>query len=92
MNKLSNVLRLTLGSYFPSIAFSDPKHHGYSFKEDMIQAIKETGYMHIQSTKPDTVGVSLNDSPLGLLAYIGEKFSTWTNKANVQLQNGGIEK
>jgi len=37
----------------------------------------ESGYFHLQATKPDTVGVALNTSPLGLAAYIIEKFSTW---------------
>lgn len=48
--------------------------------------------MHIQATKPDTVGVSLNESPLGLLAYIGEKYSSWTNKKHIELNDGGIER
>ena len=34
--------------------------------------------MHIQATKPDTVGLALTTSPLGLASYILEKFSTWT--------------
>ena len=39
--------------------------------------LAESGYLHLQATKPDTVGVALNTSPLGLAAYIIEKFSTW---------------
>lgn len=92
MNKASTVLRLLIGSYFPSLAFSDPKYASYSFKNEFIQMIKESGYMHIQATKPDTVGVSLNESPLGLLAYIGEKFSTCTNQQNIGFEDGGIER
>ncbi|TPX75411.1 hypothetical protein CcCBS67573_g03337 [Chytriomyces confervae] len=34
----------------------------------------ETGYYKIQGTKPYTIGVGLNDSPIGLLAWIAEKF------------------
>ncbi|KAJ3191131.1 epoxide hydrolase [Irineochytrium annulatum] len=34
---------------------------------------KETGYAAIQGTKPFTIGVGLNDSPVGLLAWIGDK-------------------
>ena len=52
--------------------------------------LQETGYMHIQGTKPDTVGVSLSSSPLGLAAYIMEKFSTWTNRDWRQLSDGGL--
>lgn len=37
----------------------------------------ETGYQKIQGTKPQTLGVGLNDSPAGLCAWITEKFHTW---------------
>ena len=45
--------------------------------EKFLFIMGESGYFHIQATKPDTVGVGLNTSPLGLAAYIIEKFSTW---------------
>ncbi|KAI1290785.1 Epoxide hydrolase 1 [Halotydeus destructor] len=54
--------------------------------------VKESGYMHIQATKPDTVGTALNDSPAGLAAYILEKFSTWVNPAYRDLADGGLTK
>lgn len=38
----------------------------------------ERGYSAIQSTKPQTVGYGLNDSPAGLAAYIGEKWRSWS--------------
>jgi len=38
----------------------------------------ERGYSAIQSTKPQTIGYSLNDSPAGLAAYIGEKWHSWS--------------
>ena len=37
----------------------------------------ETGYQKIQGTKPQTLGVGLNDSPAGLCAWIAEKFHCW---------------
>lgn len=40
---------------------------------------EESGYAQIQSTKPETLGYALADSPLGLLAWIAEKFRTWTD-------------
>jgi microsomal epoxide hydrolase len=40
---------------------------------------EESGYAQIQSTKPQTLGYGLNDSPVGLLAWIAEKFRTWTD-------------
>ena len=39
----------------------------------------EAGYANEQSTKPQTLGVALNDSPAGLLAWIVEKFRTWSD-------------
>ncbi|KAF1625281.1 UNVERIFIED_CONTAM: Epoxide hydrolase 1, partial [Eudyptes robustus] len=85
-------IRQIIGSYFPSLVFEDPAFSEFSLKKDLFFMVKESGYLHIQATKPDTVGVGLNDSPLGLLAYIGEKFSTWTNPSFVQAKDGGLEK
>jgi pimeloyl-ACP methyl ester carboxylesterase len=40
--------------------------------------VTERGYSAIQSTKPQTVGYGLNDSPAGLAAYLGEKWHSWS--------------
>ena len=40
---------------------------------------EESGYAQDQGTKPQTLGVALNDSPAGLLAWIVEKFRTWSD-------------
>ncbi len=39
----------------------------------------ETGYSSQQSTRPQTLGVALNDSPAGLLAWVVEKFRAWSD-------------
>jgi pimeloyl-ACP methyl ester carboxylesterase len=39
----------------------------------------EGGYSHEQGTKPQTLSYSLNDSPVGLAAWIIEKFRTWSD-------------
>lgn len=39
----------------------------------------ERGYSAIQSTKPQTVGYGLNDSPAGLAAWILEKWRSWAD-------------
>ncbi len=41
--------------------------------------LTERGYSAIQSTKPQTIGYGLNDSPAGLAAYIGEKWHSWSD-------------
>jgi microsomal epoxide hydrolase len=40
---------------------------------------EESGYALEQGTKPQTLGVGLNDSPAGLLAWIVEKFRAWSD-------------
>jgi pimeloyl-ACP methyl ester carboxylesterase len=42
-------------------------------------ASEESGYASEQGTKPQTLGVALNDSPAGLLAWIVEKFRAWSD-------------
>ena len=44
------------------------------------------GYKAIQSTKPQTLGYGLNDSPVGLAAWIVEKFRAWSDC------NGDVER
>ena len=39
----------------------------------------ESGYVGIQSTKPETLGLGLADSPVAQLGWIAEKFRTWTD-------------
>ncbi|MDQ1542232.1 MAG: hypothetical protein QOH29_2958 [Actinomycetota bacterium] len=39
----------------------------------------ESGYSEEQATKPQTVGYALLDSPVGLCAWIVEKFWSWTD-------------
>lgn len=38
-----------------------------------------SGYRTEQGTKPQTLGYALSDSPVGLLAWIYEKFHDWTD-------------
>lgn len=46
-------------------------------KARQVFQAEETGYQQIQGTKPQTLGIALNDSPAGLAAWIVEKFRTW---------------
>jgi pimeloyl-ACP methyl ester carboxylesterase len=47
---------------------------------------EEGGYDAIQATRPQTLAYGLNDSPVGLLAWIVEKWRAWTDP------DGDIEK
>jgi microsomal epoxide hydrolase len=42
-----------------------------------------SGYYMIQSTRPQTLAYALTDSPVGLLAWIAEKFKEWTDSESV---------
>lgn len=53
------VLSLLLGRWFPKLfGFTehDVKRLFPCMQKLVVDGVKETGYMHIQSTKPDTVG------------------------------------
>lgn len=80
-------------SFWPSLFIDEkalPRYRGMG--ERFLYLMEETGYFHIQATKPDTVSVGLRDSPVGLAAYILEKFSTWTDPAWRSLPDGGLTK
>lgn len=42
-------------------------------------AAKEGAYNAVQSTKPQTLGYGLNDSPAGLAAWVLEKWRSWSD-------------
>ncbi|KAL7031275.1 hypothetical protein ACKWTF_006950 [Chironomus riparius] len=86
-------IKTFIASFYPSL-FMDAKYVDwvYPFFPKFLTLLQESGYMHIQSTKPDTIGVALTGNPVGLVAYILEKFSTWTNPAYRNLADGGLEK
>ena len=39
------------------------------------------GYFHMHATRPQTLGYSLSDTPVGLAAWIYEKFQAWTDNS-----------
>ena len=48
--------------------------------KDRARFAEEGGaYAHVQRTKPQSLGFALNDSPVGLAAWIAEKFHAWTD-------------
>jgi hypothetical protein len=55
------------------------------------------GYFEMQSTKPQTIGYSLADSPVGLLAWIYEKLADgsgnyqWTDDEGAHARSSSLE-
>ncbi|OCT79628.1 epoxide hydrolase 1 [Xenopus laevis] len=88
-------ISLLLGRYVPwlvGMTREDVNRLYPYFEKNVYALLRESGYMHIQATKPDSVGSALNDSPAGLAAYILEKFSTWTDPEFRKLEDGGLER
>ena len=42
---------------------------------------EERGYGHVQANRPQTLGLALDDSPFGLLAWIADKWLSWSDPA-----------
>ncbi|GAB5470917.1 MAG: epoxide hydrolase [Rhodospirillales bacterium] len=60
--------------------YDDPAPETQRYLAELKHWMKEeTGYQWIQGTKPQTLAYGLTDSPLGLAAWIVEKFRTWTD-------------
>ena len=73
------------GLEFDAITPSDNEHLTDAERE-RLAAIdwlrrEAAGYAAIQSTRPQTLGYAVNDSPVGQLAWIVDKFHDWTDPA-----------
>lgn len=61
------LLSLILGPYLPSlVGFTreDVRRLFPFFEKNVWQMLRESGYMHIQATKPDTVGGDMHNRSL----------------------------
>ncbi|NWS55014.1 HYEP hydrolase, partial [Chunga burmeisteri] len=91
---LRRMISVMLGAYVPwlvGLTREDVQRMYPFIQKNIYELLRESGYLHIQATKPDTAGCGLNDSPVGLAAYILEKFSTWTDKSFLHKDDGGLE-
>ena len=59
---------------------SDERSKIFPLSAYLHSIFQETGYLHLQGTKPHSLGVAMSDSPLGLAAWIMEKFAAWTDR------------
>jgi len=59
---------------------ANPSEEEKTYLEEVTRWMREeTGYMQIQGTRPQTLAYGLSDSPVGLAAWIVEKFRTWSD-------------
>jgi pimeloyl-ACP methyl ester carboxylesterase len=50
-----------------------------TFEKGLKWSEDEGAYAHVHRTKPQTLAYALNDSPVGLAAWIVEKFRSWSD-------------
>lgn len=86
------MIKMAVGSYFPKLIYSCEKEASFfsSPLKVFSETVREMGYFFIQSTKPDTLGAALIDSPAGLAAWYLEKYSILANKEFLKLKDGGL--
>lgn len=84
-------IKTLIGSLYPPFVVNKENEKSmYPLKKLYIDTLIETGYAHLHATYPDTLGVALTDSPVGLAAYILEKFAIWTDKSNKKKIDAGL--
>jgi microsomal epoxide hydrolase len=69
------------GSYQPYVANPaelSPEETEF-FAKRAAWVDQEGGYAHVHATKPDVIAPSLNDSPVGLAAWILDKYRSWSD-------------
>jgi hypothetical protein len=71
-----SVLRLIRNRESAPASFSDAEKVAFAGLEYFYR--KGFGYAEMMNTRPQTLGYSLADSPVGMLAFFYDKFSEWT--------------
>lgn len=77
---LSMALSMMLGRHFPKLfGFTDFDIQRLfpCMEKLVVEFIKETGYMHIQATKPDTVGKNLEKMVSSSITQFKSDWGTW---------------
>ena len=69
------------GVYGPVAPESD-EERAWADNADRIRS-REFGYFYLQSTKPQTLSYALMDSPVGVAAWIVEKFNSWSDSRGI---------
>ena len=78
--KVGGIFSWILIQLFPFLVSQGNRQRmGPSVPAVMLRLVHETGYFHVQGTKPDSIGAGLEDSPVFLVAWIAEKFRAWAD-------------
>jgi len=79
-----DALHVTVLSPTPPPGVADPMAllapHEHAWLKETESHLREgNGYFHQQTTRPQTLAYGLTDSPVGLCAWIAEKFHAWAD-------------
>ncbi|KAF9107413.1 epoxide hydrolase [Mortierella sp. GBA35] len=67
------------GFILPSVVYKNNAREKASIAGLKLYAIEEGAYFFLQATKPQTLGHALQDSPVGLLSWLTEKYLGWAD-------------
>jgi pimeloyl-ACP methyl ester carboxylesterase len=95
-----SVLYGIIGPSFPSYFYTPEEIDAgltsrFTIGQRLMAILKDMGYFHLQATWPDSIGHGLTDSPVGLLAYVLEKYSSWSFNFETEIRgkaDGGLNK
>jgi pimeloyl-ACP methyl ester carboxylesterase len=71
-------IHLNMQMVYPAAQPSTDEERAWSAQIDKLQRA-EGAYVRQQATKPQTLGLGLLDSPVGIAAWIVEKFAAWSD-------------
>ncbi|KAL8693446.1 MAG: hypothetical protein Q9218_001717 [Villophora microphyllina] len=80
---------LTMGRLILSPYLYSKQEMG-SLKNMQYYRKEQDGYLRVQSTRPQSLGFGLGDSPIGLLGWLVEKFHEWMDIAHYTMPDDEI--
>ncbi|KAF9581873.1 epoxide hydrolase [Lunasporangiospora selenospora] len=72
-------LKAIAGFALPKLVYRNNPREQASIEGLKVYAAEEGAYFFIQATKPQTLGYALEDSPVGLLSWLTEKYLSWAD-------------
>ena len=76
--------RLILSSFMYSAVEKNSLARFMQFEKEM------NGYLKVQSTRPQSLGFGLGDSPIGLLGWLVEKYHEWMDVENYDMPDDEV--
>ncbi|KAF8787701.1 Epoxide hydrolase 1 like protein [Argiope bruennichi] len=90
-NLLDSFIKTLVVSICPIFINSAEHDILFPLKKKLRTLLQETGFLHMQCTKPDTLGCAVTDSPTALAIHVLEKFLFKKNSHHSQPQEGDLK-